>query len=119
MARYRMLTGRFGRSEGGRNVTYTAGDEFEADGDLSRLVNAGIAERVEDNPAPPPEKAASSTADDPGGGTSRWPDGLNARTRSALEDAGVTPDDVASLSDDDLLAVDGVGPASVTALRDR
>ncbi len=62
------------------------------------------------------------TGDDPDGeeesDDSGWPDGLMPAAEEALEGAEVAPGDIAGMSDQELLDITNVGPATVKLLRE-
>lgn len=47
-----------------------------------------------------------------------WPEGVTPAAADALEAAGVQPDEVDEYTDEELLAIAGVGPATVAVLRE-
>ncbi len=57
-------------------------------------------------------------SDSPETDESGWPEGLTSKAEEALEGDGLTPDDIAGTSDEALLAITGIGPATVKLLRE-
>lgn len=100
-----------GRRFGGDNQ-YGPGDKVE----LSPQEAAGFLDKLS---GPLAEEVAEPDA---GGGTNppagdlSWGD-LAAKTVTALEAAGMTPATAKAASDDDLLAIEGIGPAALVAIR--
>lgn len=74
----------------------------------------GFLDKLELVPLPNPPQGEGTV--DGSGGSSPWGK-LDAKTVAVLEAAGLTPDVVQELTDDDLLAIKGVGPATLLAIR--
>ena len=92
-----------GRRFGAENQ-YGPGDKVE----LSPQEAAGFLDKLS---GPLAEEVA-----EPDAGDLSWGD-LAAKTVAALEAAGMTPATAKAASDDDLLAIEGIGPAALVAIR--
>ena len=113
MAEYRV---RRGMAFGAFNQ-YGPGDKVllspeEAAGFLDKL------ELVQPLPNPPPSTGSGSGegTGDGSGGDGPW-NKLEAKIVAVLTAASLTPEQVQAMSDDELLAVKGVGPATLLAIR--
>lgn len=74
----------------------------------------GFLDKLELVPLPNPPQGEGTV--DGSGGSSPWGK-LDAKTVAVLEAAGLTPDVVQEMADEELLAVKGVGPATLLAIR--
>lgn len=106
MAEYQVKTGqRFGAQN-----QYGPGDKVL----LSPEEAAGFLDKLELVPLPNPPQGEGTV--DGSGGSSPW-GRLDAKIVAVLETASLTPEAVQAMSDDDLLAIKGIGPAALQTIR--
>ena len=74
----------------------------------------GFLDKLEPLPLPNPPQGEGTV--DGASGSNPWGN-LDPKTVALLEAAGLTPDVVQEMADDELLGVKGVGPATLLAIR--
>lgn len=104
---YRVRDGHFH----GRNKSLGPGSLVE----LTEAEAGGFLDKLE----PAPETATETATETDGGSTwEHLSHVLPARAIEALEAAGYTPETAAAAADEDLIALKGIGPLSLKAIRD-
>ncbi len=102
-------------SAAGAVLALRAGNSIDASEDIAVIaIKHGFAEPVDEaEVVPEPE-----LEDDEGLDEAEWPGDLSTKAIEALEATDFGPEDIESTSDEELLALSGLGPAALRILRE-